>query len=408
MDATRTEVATMIQRFMRNAIFGAETMGTSGEYKDFIKVRGNLNNLYNKLNSGKRVVISYFGGSVTDGFGASDQNNTSWRGLTFKWLKENFPKAALIQNNRAPGGTGSHYGAFRAQIDLIDPKSDLVFVEFTVNDYYCQTQTHGDTTLYYEQVIRQIREKLPECDIISIFTTDSERAQKVAANELCTAAAAQDIVCEKYGVTSINVGGALTRTLEGLEGGIKANWSKYVTDTVHPADAGYKVYFETIIEYLREYLLGAPTYTYGETKAYALPETYADARNAAIKPELVQITGLDILDSYENIEADPTSTSQNSAKRGSLYATAPDNEFSFTFTGTGIDITVSKGIYIFYSIDGGEMKKVLTFDQIPFRLVRGLTPGKHTITISIKGPTETGANLNETHKISGFFVEGIK
>ena len=399
MEATRAEVATMIQRFMRNAILGAGTMSTNGQYKDFIKVRGNLNNLYNKLNSGEEVRIGYYGGSVTDGHGASSDLN-SWRGRTFNWFKQSFPKTRLIQVKASEGGTGSHWGSFRIQRDLLSKNPDLVFIEFVVNDYYCQTQSDGNTTLYYEQVIRQIRESYPECDIISIFTTDSERAQKqkVAATELCTAAAAQDIVCEKYGVTSINVGGALTRTLEGLEGGISGNWAKYVLDTVHPLDVGYKVYADAIIEYLQEYLLGAPTYTYGETKAHSLPETYADERNATMKPEIYYTNNLEIFDSIEGFEI----------IENKLTPVSPDNKFTFTFTGTGIDLYMKKSIAFEYSLDGGEPQICVQHGDMPQRLLDGLEAGKHTITISIKGATSSGENLKPDHIITALLVEGIK
>ena len=44
------------------------------------------------------------------GSGASKPNETSYRALTTRWFREQFPKAELVEINAAIGGTGSDLG----------------------------------------------------------------------------------------------------------------------------------------------------------------------------------------------------------------------------------------------------------------------------------------------------------
>ena len=402
--ATRTEVATMIQRFMKNAVLGGTVMGTSGKYADFITVRSDLNNLYNKMKENSAVRVTYLGGSVTVGAGSTNAELNSWRGITYQWLLDASPKAAVIQNNVAMGGTGSHLGAFRTQVDVVDQKPDLLFIEFAVNDSYCGTHSAGNATLYFEQIVRQVREALPECEIIAVYVTDTY-ASKLADAELGGVAQAHDKVCEKYGITSINVGGALWREIR--ETG--KQWGDYVSDVVHPEDAGYRIYADCIIEYLNEYLTGVPTYTYSKTEAYGLPADYADKRNETMKLEVIQLTDESVFDSIKGFEfGDGISTSTK--LEGIMYPVDADNEFTITFEGTGLDFFASVSAeYTFeYSIDGGEFKekKMLKHDS-PFAFIDGLEPGKHTFTFRNKGRTSSG-DVDSSMTLRAIFIHGLK
>ncbi len=402
--ATRTEVATMIQRFMRNAVLGGTVMGTNGKYADFITVRSDLNNLYNKMKENSAVRVTYLGGSVTVGAGATNAEANSWRALTYQWLLANSPKAVVLQNNVAIGGTGSHLGAFRTQTDVIDANPDLLFVEFAVNDSYCGTHAAGNSTLYFEQIVRQVREALPECEIIAVYVTDTY-ASSLADAALGSVAKAHDAVCEKYGITSINVGGALWREIKQTG----ANWSDYVSDVVHPADAGYRIYADAVIEYLSEYLAGEPTYTYSETEAYGLPTDYADKRNETMKLEVIQMTDESVFDSIKGFEFNDTYSSSTKLA-GSICPVDADNEFTITFKGTGLDLYTSVSAeYTFeYSIDGGDFvqKKMLKHDA-PFKFLDGLEPGEHTFTFRNLGATAQG-DVTNAMTIRAIFIHGLK
>ena len=85
-----------------------------------------LGRVFEKLKKNETVTIAYFGGSITAAAG--------YRVKTFKWFKDTFPQAKLVEVHAAIGGTGSDLGAFRCGTDVVAKKPDLVFVEFNIND----------------------------------------------------------------------------------------------------------------------------------------------------------------------------------------------------------------------------------------------------------------------------------
>ncbi len=370
------------------------------KYSDFITVRSGLNNLYNKLNSDNEVVISYLGGSVTAGFGSDDAETGSWRAITFNWLGENFPEAKLVENNVAMGGTGSHLASFRTQTDIIDQNSDLVFIEFAVNDSYSGTHSAGNTELYYEQIIRQIREALPECDIIAVYVTDIYAAKTNGGTSMHSVAQAHDAVCEKYGVTSIDAGRALCSLMGGYD---EELWSTYILDTVHPKDEGYKVYADAICEYLHNYLKSEPVRDYGKIKEHTLPDGYVDQRNENLKLSYTQADNYEMFDSIKGFTLDTDARVTGSHISGAMSATSQENELVFSFEGTGIDLYISgKGNRIEYSIDGGEpQRKIVDPADPPFKLAHDLEDGPHTLKLSF-------VSERETRKIRGFFIYKTK
>lgn len=370
------------------------------KYSGFINVRSGLNNLYNKLNSDEETVISYLGGSVTAGFGSNDPEVGSWRAISFNWLKENFPEAKLVQNNVAMGGTGSHLGAFRTKSDIIDTDSDLVFIEFAVNDSYSGTHSAGNSTLYFEQIVRQTREALPECDIIAVYVTDIYAAKEHGGNSMHSVAQAHEAVCEKYGITSIDVGRALCYLMNGYD---ESLWGTYIADTVHPADPGYAVYAEVVCEYLHKYLKGSPILEYRKTQPHALPDGYADERNKSLKLTFVPADNYEMFDYIKGFTLEADTPVTGSHIKGAMSSQEEENELVFTFEGTGIDLYISgKGNRIEYSIDGGEsIRTIVDPADPPFKLAQGLDQGTHTLKLSF-------VSKRETRKVRGFFVYSNK
>jgi hypothetical protein len=89
--------------------------------------RSGLPDLFYRLHRGDSIKIAYFGGSITNA-------GSGWRDQTMDWLKTKYPKCFIQQKNSSLPGTGSDFGAFRTEKDVISFKPDLVFVEYAVND----------------------------------------------------------------------------------------------------------------------------------------------------------------------------------------------------------------------------------------------------------------------------------
>lgn len=361
-------------------------LSATSEYGAFISERAGLSNTYNKLTKDKKLTVAYFGGSVTVGHAASDRSKYSWRALTTQWLSENFPEADVVEINSAIGASGSHLGAFRVQRDIIAHKPDLLFVEFSINDCY-NGETVASASENYEAIIRQVRRELPECDIVTIYITDSGRASgggdfaiKTAYEEVATA----------YDIPAIDVGKALI-TKKFLRGTASTDWKKYFTDIVHMTDAGFAEYAKVIEEFLAGELIFGET---GETKARPLAEKI----NANADRELQYIPA------SENMLADSKGFTFEKGTfeggtvpkyEGYLKTTTADNSLTFTFTGTELSLFMSSYTSgtVTYEIDGKKWRVDRNSMNNPFPIVKNLEYGEHTITMQFGFKDSTTANI---------------
>lgn len=115
--------------------------------------RGNLTRLkgfMNRAAKGERLTVGFIGGSITQGFSATDPGKC-YAARTVAWLRKIYPNTEFAYVNAGIGATDSQFGAARVQEDLFQRLPDLVFVEFSVNDHstphFCET---------YEGLVRQI------------------------------------------------------------------------------------------------------------------------------------------------------------------------------------------------------------------------------------------------------------
>ena len=208
-----------------------------------VQTRGGLPHVFAKLKAGKPVTIAYFGGSITAGAGASNGEKTSYRALVGQWFTATFPKATVTNLDAAIGGTGSDLGAFRLGQDVLAHKPDLVFVEFAVND--------GGTpepmvTRAMEGIVRQIRRHDPATDICFVYTFVVGALPEMKENGMTQAMRYDEAVAAHYGISSVNM--ALPAARKLLDGTLTA--SDFSKDGVHPTDAGYQIYADTLLAFL--------------------------------------------------------------------------------------------------------------------------------------------------------------
>lgn len=233
-----------------------------GGYNDALddnKYSGTLSNTYSKLTKDKKLKVVYFGGSVTAGSGAS-HGSYCWRGLIGEWLKNNFPEADITNCNKALGETGTHLGVYRFNKAVLEEKPDLLFIEYSINDFYDKASYERAST-QFETIVRQVREKLPECDIVTILVIDQYGATTALNTDdpmdgLHTQARAHEYISSEYNIPSIHVGRAFVR--EFLPKGFKTGgeeWKEHVKDIVHPTDKGYMAYYTVIKEFMTNTLI---------------------------------------------------------------------------------------------------------------------------------------------------------
>jgi acyl-CoA thioesterase-1 len=193
-------------------------------------------------NRNGNLTFAFIGGSNTEGFGASDPDQTSWRALTEQYLKERFGEKRVSCINAGVGGTTSAFGAFRLQEHVLSHGPiDLLFVEFAIND----DQGREESIRGMEGIVRQCRRLSPGTDIVFLHLASVRNL----AEEMPMYIAAHEEVASYYGLPSVN----FSSPLYGRIGAGEFAWSDLAPDGSHPNDAGYAIY----AEYVRDFLEAA-------------------------------------------------------------------------------------------------------------------------------------------------------
>ncbi|MBE6733138.1 MAG: hypothetical protein E7561_03985 [Ruminococcaceae bacterium] len=369
---------------------------------DNVTLRNGLTNTYNKLMTEQKLTVAYIGGSITAGSAASNPSATAWRPLTTSWLRKEFPNAEITEVNTAIGSVGTLLPVFYAD-DYVLPKSpDLVFIETAINDKLLRTQYGEDVSTHYETLIRKILESNPNCDIVSVYTTndtvlasdDYYFDESIAQNEIAT----------YYGIPSANVGRKL-RIDKGLaepknaDGTYTEDWQTYYADSVHPTDVGHKEYANTVTYLLRSAFDIARTN--GDASAAKVLPT---AKNSNLLMDTTFTTTKDFDLSASTGWEYGTKVNNTSLKLDNYITTSDiNNELVITFTGTNLYMYSSfvpydETDYLYQiSIDGGEFKAMGSGGQNPRCLASGLANTTHTIRIKAGG---VGTNATDSRCVN--------
>lgn len=351
------------------------------------------NTLY-RLVHDKQCVLGYFGGSITEGAGASS-GATCYRALVTDWFRQRYPEADIREIQAAIGGTGSDLGMYREETDLLSKQPDLVFLEFAVND--------GGVP--YERILRQsetILRKLfahnPYAEVVSILTTTGSVGELLESGGEYVSRSAYCTISHHYNIPVIDVGNVLHYAVIRSGG----DFHRYTTDTVHPNDDGYAIYTKTITDHFTKWLDAAEV---PDTPAeIVLPEPLC--RELDLDARMIDFTAPEL----DGLTAEGfTLVAQSLCGRYPRYfeGTEPGASFSFTFRGR------SAGFYwmlakdagdVIVTVDGGEEKKLRSWDHYckafnragPCFFARDLPYGVHSVTVKISAEK---AEESEGHAI---------
>ena len=192
---------------------------------------------------GEKLSVVFFGGSLTFSANASDPAVTGVRGLLAKYLVERYPEARFSFHDAAIGGTGSLLGAFRLERDVFSHKPDLVFLDFLCNDG--TDNDLPDATCAYEYLLREmIGRGIP---VEQMFFTFRFWAGK--GFEPVKSLPRRNIyreLAKVYGTPDGDV--QLSSLAQDLESGKTTLDEVWPIDGAHPADFGYRYFFEAVRE----------------------------------------------------------------------------------------------------------------------------------------------------------------
>ena len=364
------------------------------------------NSLY-KLQSGK-FTVGYFGGSVTCGVGATDQENTSWRGITFKWFKDNFSKADIKQVDASIGATGSNFGLYRVDKHLNKSKApDLCFIEFAVNDKWpnCDGNEIHDRYNNIEAIIRKIYASNPKSDIVFVITGDFDSLALDATSDIPMFGDQYTELANYYNLPILYVGRELVRMIYAENGNkypenkYDTAWSKYFKDIVHPVDLGYAHYAKTITDFLSAQLkTGYKASSDDYVNKYNPEITYSETINREnLYLNAGMFTSLSELENCTNSGFEEKDGFIQTNKNGSVIA------FDFESPNIGLWFAYGAENEISYSIDNGEVKTatLLQADGTNRMVILGTDLGDSKHRLEIKRISGNG-----TLYIKGFVYTG--
>ncbi len=360
-----------------------------------------LQNTLYKLTHEKKLTLGFFGGSDTDGTGASDTEKTSYRALVTAWFKESYPDCEIISINASIGGTGTGYGMFRCERELIAYCPDLIFLEYAGNDW---GDDYDAVLPQVEAIFRKIRRDLPYTDIITVMCMYTPILEELERGIEYTSRSAHTTASHHYGIPTVDVGAALQAFI--LRSG--GDYKRYIPDGAHYNDTGHRVLADCIAANIKRWfdMEDADTLV---LSAHPLPAPFSTDRydNATILT----------VDELEELQLDGFFVSERNNKRFPKYLVT-DREgasFSFSFTGRGFGfawISSNMNGDVLVSIDGGAPIRVKSWDHYirSFQRLRAsvvttdLDYTRHTVKVTSAEFTPTEVSPERVVQMEGILA----
>jgi len=174
------------------------------------------------IRSKKPVVYAAIGGSITQGGRASCPGNCYVSRIGAAIAERTSCRVV----NAGVGATGSGYGVFRADNDLLACSPDLITIDFAVNDF-----DKPESKATYEALVRKCLKSAPKALILLLFAT--YRDGRTMEEE-------QTAIGRHYGLPMLSPGKIMNRGIVEKQ----FRWEDIAADHVHPNDAGHRLFAE--------------------------------------------------------------------------------------------------------------------------------------------------------------------
>lgn len=316
-----------------------------------------LQRVFAKARRGEQITLGVIGGSITEGSLATVPAR-SYVARLRAWWSDTFPRSEIRLVNAGISGTGSLYGAFRAQRDLLEAKPDLVVIEFAVNDASADAPA-------YEGLVRQIlaRPNAPALLLLFMMWEGGGNLQEMQAP-----------IGAHYRLPMVSFRDALWPEMAAG----RLRWQDFLVDAAHPNDAGHAIAARLVTTLLddadkTEAPAAAPL-------APLPPPLHSDAYQFVSWRRAVSLTP-SRNDGWTRIADD----------KGTVFWTGTEasGQVSFEFTGTGLAAVVKRppddagGVQFW--VDGAKALTVDAAMEVKRDIVvvaEGLAPGRHTVTMA--------------------------
>lgn len=359
-----------------------------------------LSNTYKLLTNKKKLTIGYIGGSITLGTSAGDIRK-SWTNLTTEFFREEFSKANIEMVNAGVSDTATNFGIFRLRNDLMNENGhdmpDLVFVEFTSNDFIYASQDEDDLKRQIESIFFNVWQCNPNAEIVVVSTNTGNFISRTLYKDLC----------EYYGITFIDVGFALRKAMREKKSDTKGDIYYYTTDKLHPSAKGYEIYLDEIKRVIKPLITNLELKDnklkdYGKS-APAAQSDYLILNPNVIAAEKLSVTGnaklTDKKISLSQFGTDLTRTAAEFTKSSLEINGKATITAEFSGSALGVAVMLDKmGFEMRWRIDDGEWKEFAVNEKSwafqryrhpqVFMMEHELSDGKHTVVIEFSKNTD--------------------
>lgn len=318
------------------------------------------------------------GGSVT-------QAGKGWIG---PWLREQFPNSPITIINAGMSATGSALGVFRIERDVITAQTDLLLLEFAVND---SGEPDEQTIRNVESIVVRLK-SLPDPPAIVFVECATRSGINLARHRK---------IADHYNLLEVNL-------QQSVDDYLKQNnlpWSALFDDDVHANDRGHAFYGQMIAKALQPYVDRAKK-SLADAAPGSKPPDAAPAqlpRQLSTLPLLLDGRLISLRNSAGWDEETSVPVWWNMFFLGLARSDKPGEVLKFPFRGTtiGLLFALSPKFGTFYaSVDGGTPVEVITNNREGYTYQifdSNLASGEHVLTVvlpkSLPGPVKLGYAL---------------
>ena len=343
-----------------------------------------LTNTYHKLTQEKKLTIAYIGGSVTDGYGSTNQSKNAWSAHLANHIREQYPDVELSNIKKSIGGTGSYFASFRYEREVAPIEPDLLFVEYAINDKY-NGVTYDQVVKSAESIVRLANKFNPAIDIIFVLTFDSTTKD----SDYDQLKAHRD-VAQYYGYPSLKMADKVYPML--AETG--DDYYVYFKDGVHPNDEGYAFYGKQVIALFDEEIAKAKE-AYTDYEDHVLPEKLM-SDYVTLDANMLYADEIDLTDSEGWTYQPSTNFSWLGTRyNGRIFANELGAKLTFELEGTDLGLATGIGPnmgIITVTVDDREPVVIDEYRTSPNPkdrvIAEGLEDTTHTVTIEVTGKNE--------------------
>lgn len=368
--------------------------------QDFVSFRGNLQNSFRRFAAEKTGHVAFLGGSITEMNG--------YRPIITAWLQKRFPETDFTFTNAGIASTCSTTGAFRVHQDVLEiGPTDLLFVEFAVNDDQDASHTAEDCIRGMEGIIRRVRRHNPNADIVMTHFVNPGMLETLSAGKTILSANSHEQVARHYEVSSVYLSKEVAaRIADG-----RMTWQEF--GGTHPGPAGNQLAADLAVSILEAGWRDLPT---KEPQAVPHPTPTKPLLDSSWDSGIMlPLQSLQIVSGWSISEPDwnniPGSKRSRFLGIPLVHADQPGASLQFNFTGTAAGAYVVAGPdagRLDYRIDDGDWNSLELYHRFSTGLhyprtvmfAEALPDGPHHLTVRVSEshhPDSTGTAARVVH-----------